>query len=338
MMKYLVFTPPKPDYDFRTFDFDRDVGSLDAWGKLAERERTRISSKFRKRGGKLVMTYGWADAILQPMMGVNYYERGGREERRRRRPTSSGCSWCRAWRIAAGGVGPDQNDAVTAIVDWVEKGKAPESIVASKIVDGQVTRSAAAVPVSAGRALHGQGQHRRRRELPLRHPVATTASTIEYSERVASTRSSRRPAAASSAANCARVRSRPPVTASMMMSTVLPKCGPATSGHERFDDQHARVGRRRCADGGEDPRRVLVRPIVDQIHQKVGVGRGAAGLSKKSPPITSMRAASGRTAARLGDDLRQVEQDSRRLGRAFEHRLEQVAAAAADVRDTSRSR
>jgi hypothetical protein len=26
-------------------------------------------------GGKLLMTYGWADSILQPMMGVNHYER-----------------------------------------------------------------------------------------------------------------------------------------------------------------------------------------------------------------------------------------------------------------------
>jgi hypothetical protein len=26
------------------------------------------------------MTYGWADAILQPMMGVNYYEQAVAEE------------------------------------------------------------------------------------------------------------------------------------------------------------------------------------------------------------------------------------------------------------------
>jgi feruloyl esterase len=41
----------------------------------------------------------------------------------------------------AGGVGPDSHDAVTAIVNWVEGGKAPDSMVASKIVDGKVTRS-----------------------------------------------------------------------------------------------------------------------------------------------------------------------------------------------------
>ncbi len=28
----------------------------------------------------------------------------------------------------AGGLGPDQYDAVTAVIDWVEKGVAPESL------------------------------------------------------------------------------------------------------------------------------------------------------------------------------------------------------------------
>ena len=51
----------------------RDGRSI-AWGKLANAKNPDLSA-FRKRGGKLLMTYGWADAILQPMMGVNYYER-----------------------------------------------------------------------------------------------------------------------------------------------------------------------------------------------------------------------------------------------------------------------
>ena len=73
-MRYLVFDPPQPDYDFRTFDFDKDPPLLDRWGKLANANNPDLST-FRKRGGKLLMTYGWADTVLQPMMGVNYYER-----------------------------------------------------------------------------------------------------------------------------------------------------------------------------------------------------------------------------------------------------------------------
>ncbi len=41
----------------------------------------------------------------------------------------------------SGGPGPDRFDAVTAIERWVEDGVAPEHLVASKVVDGAVTRS-----------------------------------------------------------------------------------------------------------------------------------------------------------------------------------------------------
>ena len=156
VLRYLVFTPPRPDYDFRTFDFDRDVGLLERWGKLANANDPDLA-KFRARGGKLLMTYGWADSILQPLMGVNYYERARREERTENAPTSSGCSWCPGMAHCAGGVGPDQNDAVTAVVDWVEKGAAPDSLVASKIVDGRVVRSRPLCPYPQVARYRGEG-------------------------------------------------------------------------------------------------------------------------------------------------------------------------------------
>jgi feruloyl esterase len=57
----------------------------------------------------------------------------------------------------AGGVGPDQNDAVTAIIDWVERGVAPEKIVARKIVNGTVTRSRPLCPYPQVARYKGQG-------------------------------------------------------------------------------------------------------------------------------------------------------------------------------------
>ena len=106
VMRYLVLDPPQPDYDAMTFDYDRDTALVERWSKLADAKEADLS-KFRKSGGKLIMTYGWADQILQPMMGVNYYEQvvakngngharlrppvhdaGRRALRRRRRPRS----------------------------------------------------------------------------------------------------------------------------------------------------------------------------------------------------------------------------------------------------------
>jgi len=138
-MRYLVFNPPKPDYDYKTFDFDRDTHLLDNWSKLADAKNPDLS-KFHKRGGKLLMTYGWADPILEPMAGVNYYEQAVAKNG----PATS--DFFRLFMVpgmahCGGGVGPDRHDPVTAMINWVEKDKAPASMVASRVVGGQVVRT-----------------------------------------------------------------------------------------------------------------------------------------------------------------------------------------------------
>ena len=155
LMKYLVFNPPKPDWNYETFDFDRDVTLVDRWGQLANAKNPDLSA-FRQRGGKLIMTYGWADAILQPLMGVTYYEQavaknGPKTGEFFRLFMVPGMAHC------GGGVGPDQNDAVSAVIDWVEKKTAPDVIVAKKITNGQVTRSRPLCPYPQVARYQGQG-------------------------------------------------------------------------------------------------------------------------------------------------------------------------------------
>ena len=138
-IRYLVHKPPKPDYDYKTFDFDRDIHLLDEWSKQADAKNPDLS-KFKKRGGKLLMTYGWADSILQPMMGVNYYEQalaknGPDTPEFFRLFMVPGMAHC------SGGIGPDRHDPVTAMINWVEKGQAPASMVASRVVNDQVVRT-----------------------------------------------------------------------------------------------------------------------------------------------------------------------------------------------------
>jgi hypothetical protein len=154
-MKYLVFAPPRPEWDYRTFDFDRDIPLLDAWAEQANADDPDLA-KFRARGGKLVMTYGWADSILQPLMGVNYYE----EALAKNGPDTPdffrlfmvpGMAHCR------GGIGPDRRDAVTAVINWVEAGQAPESIVASKLVENEVVRTRPLCPYPQVARYKGEG-------------------------------------------------------------------------------------------------------------------------------------------------------------------------------------
>jgi len=116
-MRYLVFTPPKPTYDYKTFDFDRDIHLLDGWSKQADAKNPDLS-QFKKRGGKVIMTYGWADSILQPMAGVNYYEQAVAKNG----PATS--DFFRLFMVpgmahCGGGIGPDRHDPMTAMVNWV---------------------------------------------------------------------------------------------------------------------------------------------------------------------------------------------------------------------------
>jgi hypothetical protein len=154
-MRYLVFQPPQAEWDFLEFDFGRDPKLLERWGEQANATDTDLR-EFRARGGKLLITYGWADAILQPLMGVQYYEKAVAANGR------NGTDFMRLFMLpgmahCGGGLGPDQYDAVTAVVDWVEKGVAPDSLIASKIVGGAVTRSRPLCPYPQVARYKGQG-------------------------------------------------------------------------------------------------------------------------------------------------------------------------------------
>ena len=90
------------------------------------------------------------------MMGVNYYEQavaknGPKTTDFFRLFMVPGMAHC------AGGVGPDRNDAVTAVIDWVEKGKAPDSLLASKVTSGQVVRTRPLCPYPQVARYKGQG-------------------------------------------------------------------------------------------------------------------------------------------------------------------------------------
>ncbi len=154
-MRYLVNKPPKPDWDYKTFDYDRDIHSLDEWSKQADAKDPDLS-KFNKHGGKLLMTYGWADSILQPMMGVNYYEQALAKNgpdtpaffRLFMVPGMAHCS---------GGNGPDRHDPMTAIIDWVEKGQAPDTMLASRVVDSKVVRTRPLCPYPKVARYSGKG-------------------------------------------------------------------------------------------------------------------------------------------------------------------------------------
>ena len=138
-MKYIAFGKADPNWDWKTFDFDKDPARLADARKMLNATDPDLSL-FRSRGGKLLMYFGWADTALTPYMAVDYYEKalaanGPDTKAFFRFFTVPGMFHCR------GGVGTDRFDAMTAVIDWVERGVAPTSLMSSRVEDGKVVRT-----------------------------------------------------------------------------------------------------------------------------------------------------------------------------------------------------
>lgn len=138
-VQYLAFGRVDTGYDWRTFDFDRDPARLGEIRRLLNAADPDLSA-FRNRGGKLLMYHGWADTALTPLMAIDYYEaavaaNGPQTRDFFRLFMVPGMFHCR------GGVGVDRFDAMTAVINWVESGAAPDRITAGRVEKGEVTRT-----------------------------------------------------------------------------------------------------------------------------------------------------------------------------------------------------
>jgi feruloyl esterase len=135
------FTFHDPAWDWRTFDWDRDVTFVDE-AVPALSATSRDLSAFRASGGKLIMYTGLADPVTPPQDTISYYEdvvraMGGLAGTQRffRFFPAPGMGHC------SGGAGPSSFDALGALETWVERGVAPETIVASHAAGGAVDRT-----------------------------------------------------------------------------------------------------------------------------------------------------------------------------------------------------
>ncbi|WP_321472292.1 tannase/feruloyl esterase family alpha/beta hydrolase [uncultured Paludibaculum sp.] len=131
------------EWDWRKFDFDRDVATLDA--RLAKTVNATAPDlkQFRKMGHKLIAYHGWADSLVVPEEATKYL--GSVISRERLVDVSTfyrlfmvpGMAHC------GGGSGPNSFDALGAVVDWVERGIPPEMMVATKYVEDNKAKGVA---------------------------------------------------------------------------------------------------------------------------------------------------------------------------------------------------
>jgi feruloyl esterase len=139
VFRYFLFHDP--NWKLSSLDYDRDL-------TYAEERIPHLAavnpdlSPFKKSGGKLIMYAGWMDPVVPPQDNAAYYEAvarkmGGYDKTRDffRLFMAPGMGHC------AGGPGPNQIDALTALENWVEKGVAPETLLATKSTGGKVERT-----------------------------------------------------------------------------------------------------------------------------------------------------------------------------------------------------
>jgi len=124
---------------FSSFDIDKDPARMEELEQILDATDPDLSA-FRRRGGKLLMYFGWADPQLNPLMGVEYYEQVAEKM-----GPSTG-DFARLFMVpgmfhCGGGVGTGVFDTATPLVKWVESNTSPDRIEASRVVAGKVVRT-----------------------------------------------------------------------------------------------------------------------------------------------------------------------------------------------------
>ncbi|MGW0421588.1 tannase/feruloyl esterase family alpha/beta hydrolase [Streptomyces sp. NPDC003015] len=134
-IRYQVFDDPHPELTYR------DVKFTSAYFKKIMQSNEGMYdatdpdlTAFKKAGGKLILWHGLGDQHI-PAVGTMAYYKAVQKVMGGAAATSSfarlfllpGVAHC------GGGQGPDKLDALTAIVDWVTEGQAPDSLLTTSV-------------------------------------------------------------------------------------------------------------------------------------------------------------------------------------------------------------
>lgn len=139
-LRYFVDAKKRETGDALSFDFDHDPSTLDRSRRIYDATSFDLRA-FKGRGGKMLMWHGWADGAISATSSIAYYDGvvkflGGREQTE---------DFFRLFLIpgvhhGGGGPGLTDFDALTALETWVEKGDAPEKLIACRSTKSFVDR------------------------------------------------------------------------------------------------------------------------------------------------------------------------------------------------------
>jgi feruloyl esterase len=142
-----------------TFDFDQNMAEVDRVLEGDLNANDTDLSQFQSAGGRLLIYHGWADALVSPQDSINYYMRVVANQGNGSSALKKTQQFYRLFMVpgmyhcvlgpgpnAFGNVDSDldpqpppvedaEHDALLALEQWVERGIAPQKIIATKYVD-----------------------------------------------------------------------------------------------------------------------------------------------------------------------------------------------------------
>ncbi len=141
MYQFMLFNND-PKWDYKTLNFDSHMAQV---AKIENGQINALDTNlkpFFASGGKLIQYHGWADPQIVAANSTEYYERvlkamGGASNvtNNYRLFMVPGMAHC------GGGTGPSTFDMLAALEQWVENGKAPDAVQASRVTAGKVERT-----------------------------------------------------------------------------------------------------------------------------------------------------------------------------------------------------
>jgi len=130
--RYMVFVQDRPDFDWTEFDFQSAPDNLAEFRAVVDAVNPDLTA-FKRAGGKMLSYFGWADPDINPLTLLEY--RAAVEaidadlDDYFRTFMIPGMFHCR------GGAGPDRFDAMTLLIDWVERDIAPARMMTWKTAE-----------------------------------------------------------------------------------------------------------------------------------------------------------------------------------------------------------
>ena len=145
-LRFLADITPRKNVDPLKFNFDRDPATLARARSIYDATSYDLRP-LKARGGKILMWHGLADAGIMASSSIGYYESvikamGGRQHTEDffRLFLIPGVHHC------GGGPGLTDFDALTLLENWVEKGQAPDVLIARRAANGVLERSRPVYP------------------------------------------------------------------------------------------------------------------------------------------------------------------------------------------------